>query len=65
MLPQTIAGYTLEQALSSNDPQIERWRAVGVTGSAEIFIIPHAHSSRYKMLPKWGPFSDFSMHGLP
>ena len=69
MLPKNIAGYTLQKALSSHKPQIERWRATGATGPAEVFIIPRELIHRYKTLPNWGPFSaffiqEFSTSGL-
>jgi len=64
MSPQNIAGYALQEALISHDAHVERWRAIGTQGPAEIFIMPKAHARSLSVTPQWGPFAAYSIHNL-
>ena len=64
MSPQNIVGYNLLEGLRSQHSQIERWRAVGATGPAEVFIFPRHMLSTYSALPRWGPFSKYTTQEL-
>ena len=64
MSPQNIAGYSLQEALISHHAHVERWRAFGSQGPAEIFIMPKINAESINSTPQWGPFAPFSIHNL-
>ena len=60
---QTIAGYTFQEILSSRNPEVEHWKAIGDKGIAEVFLLPEHWKNRIEVLPKrWNAFCDFDLH---
>ncbi|MEC7985847.1 MAG: hypothetical protein VX278_11835, partial [Myxococcota bacterium] len=59
---QTVAGYNLQEIISTKKAQVEHWKAIGNSGVAEVFIVPKEWESRYRSLPKnWGAFVNFTL----
>ena len=59
---QTVAGYTFQEILGTNHPEVEHWKALGNKGVAEIFVVPKSWQSRMDAIPKnWSSFCDFDV----
>jgi len=59
---QTVAGYTFQEILGTNHPEVEHWKALGNKGVAEIFVVPKSWQSRMDAIPKdWNSFCDFDV----
>ena len=68
MARKKCAGYTLKEALPTTVEGVEHWRAEGPDGQADIYLGSAALRDRVASLPKWGPFSEYSVgedkHGV-